>query len=95
MVDFNKLKDGDVYIPDCPFCRKQVYSYDKSIGEKDGWYHELCWWKKECARLTAVVDELKGNPDGSYSPLRPAVVHGDLESDPTCLALPPASSKDE
>ncbi len=78
------------YVPECPFCRKKVQSWDKDVFDEGKHFHELCWWKRECARLTAEVDRLKDAPDGSYSQsLRPAVVHGDLESDPTQLAIVP------
>jgi hypothetical protein len=79
------LRDGDVYLPTCPFCRKKVYSSDQSICDQEGHCHELCWWKRECARLQVLVDELKDSPDGSYSPIRPANHGHSLGSEPTIL----------
>jgi hypothetical protein len=50
-------------VPVCTFCDEDITPEAPHI--LDGhWYHELCWWKAECARLTAVVAELRGESDG-------------------------------
>lgn len=74
--------------PVCQFCQREIRpdSGDKAIHD-DGWCHELCWWKRECARLQAIIDELKDAPDGSYDSLhRPQSnrhCQHDLASEPT------------
>jgi hypothetical protein len=45
--------------PCCVFCNKEVFHDDELVFEKKGWFHELCWWKHECARLTAEVTAMK------------------------------------
>ena len=51
-------------LPICQFCEEEIRSKDKCILDKDSWCHELCWWKRECARLQGIIDELKDTPDG-------------------------------
>lgn len=69
--------------PLCQFCREEIdpLSGDKAIHD-DGWCHELCWWKRECARLTAEIAELKEESNGASS-LSQRNAHHSLGSEPT------------
>jgi len=73
--------------PMCPFCGVEVERDHFSIFEKEeGWYHELCWWKRECARLTAVIAEMKEEGPEDSDDDRIAHHHHDLSSENTMLA---------
>jgi|SRR5579863_7039705 len=69
--------------PLCVFCKQEIVPEDghRAILD-DGWSHELCWWKRECARLQAEVDELRDTPDGGSSPL-PRHARHSIGSEPT------------
>jgi hypothetical protein len=49
-------------VPVCTFCDNDINEGDSHIYD-ERWYHELCWWKAECARLTGVIAEMKGEDD--------------------------------
>lgn len=51
--------------PNCSFCGHVITAESDRAIYDDGWSHELCWWKRECARLQGVIDELKDTCDGS------------------------------
>jgi hypothetical protein len=68
--------------PCCQFCHDDILDVHLHILEPHGWYHELCWWKAECARLTAIIAELKEEgPADSLSHSRHA--RHSLGSEPT------------
>ena len=72
--------------PNCTFCGKVIVGEADRAVYDEGWTHELCWWKRECARLQGVIDEMKDSPDGSYEPLsqpRHAQHNISLGSEPT------------
>lgn len=70
--------------PLCQFCQEEIRpeTGDKAIMD-DGWCHELCWWKRECARLTALVAELREDCDGASSISQRHARHPSLGSEPT------------
>lgn len=71
--------------PNCSFCGGQIFSCDKHILD-DHWYHELCWWKHECARLTQVVADMKEARDsGTSDPDDDRHAQHDLGSEPTVI----------
>ncbi len=73
---------ADMLRPLCQFCKEEI---DPERGDKaihdEGWCHELCWWKRECARLTAVIAEMREESNGASSLHRDA--QHSLGSEPT------------
>lgn len=70
--------------PLCQFCLKAIKPKEGHAAiYDDGWCHELCWWKRECARLQAEVDQLKDAPTGSIPADRRIAHNHSLASEPT------------
>jgi hypothetical protein len=64
----------------CQFCGKAIRSLKAAFFD-DGHCHELCWWKRECARLQAEIDAIKDEDTRN--------AQHDLGSEPTVLSEQP------